>query len=168
VPKIVPLHTLTTVLRHLLGERVPIVDLRRVLDAIAATPVKGKEPRDLAESIRPALGTILIQRISAVRDPLRVVTIESDLEQLLHQSLKQAGGDPLGIEPGLIRKLGEILATESDRAAGSDRPLVLVTTPALRYPLSLIFRGHVTDLTVLAYNEIPSSKTVDVVTVLGK
>jgi ABC-type polar amino acid transport system ATPase subunit len=149
VPKIVPLHTLTTVLRHLLGERVPIVDLRRVLDAIAATPVKGKEPRDLAESIRPALGTILIQRISAVRDPLRVVTIESDLEQLLHQSLKQAGGDPLGIEPGLIRKLGEILATESDRAAGSDRPLVLVTTPALRYPLSLIFRGHVTDLTVL-------------------
>jgi flagellar biosynthesis protein FlhA len=168
VPKIVPVHTLTTVLRHLLGERVPIVDLRRVLDAIAATPVKGKEPRDLAESIRPALGTILIQRISAVRDPLRVVTIDSDLEQLLHQSLKQAGGDPLGIEPGLIRKLGEILATESDKAAGSDRPLVLVTTPALRYALSLIFRGHVTDLTVLAYNEIPSSKTVDVVTVLGK
>ena len=168
VPKIVPLHTLTTVLRHLLAERVPIVDLRRVLDAIAATAVKGKEPRDLAESIRPALGTILIQKISAVRDPLRVVTIESDLEQLLHQSLKQAGGDPLGIEPGLIRKLGEILAAESDKAAGADRPLVLVTTPALRYALSLIFRGHVTDLTVLAYNEIPSSKTVDVVTVLGK
>jgi flagellar biosynthesis protein FlhA len=38
VPKIVPLHTLTTVLRHLLGERVPIVDLRRVLDAFVARP----------------------------------------------------------------------------------------------------------------------------------
>ena len=84
------------------------------------------------------------------------------------QSLRQANGDPLGIEPGLTRKLSEILATEADKAAAAGRPLVLVTTPLLRFPLSSTFRGSIPDLTVLAFSELPPTKTVEVVAVLGK
>lgn len=168
VPKIVPLHLLTAVLRHLLSERICVADLRRILDALAGVMPKNKEAREISESIRPALGPLLIQQLSAVRDTLAVITIESDLEQLLQQSLRQANGDPLGIEPGLTRKLSEILATEADKAAAAGRPLVLVTTPLLRFPLSSTFRSSIPDLTVLAFSELPPTKTVEVVAVLGK
>lgn len=167
VPKMVPTHLLTSVLRHLLAERICVADLRRILDGLAMVAVKNKEPREISESLRPLLGALLIQRLGPVRAPLRVITLESDLEQLLQQSLRQAGGDPLGLDPGLVRRLSSLLATEADKAAAMERPLVLVTTPALRYPLVATFHPTVPDLTVLAYNEIPAAKSVDVVTVLG-
>ena len=64
VPKLVPLHNLTGVLRELLSERVPISDLRIILEALAGLVGKNLSVIDTAEAIRPSLAGLLIQQIA--------------------------------------------------------------------------------------------------------
>merc|ERR1712094_92996 len=55
VPKLVPLHNLTGVLRELLSERVPISDLRIILESLAGLVGKNLSVIETAEAIRPNL-----------------------------------------------------------------------------------------------------------------
>ena len=52
VPKLVPLHQLTGILRALLEERVPISDLRRILENLATLAGRNLSIIDTAEMLR--------------------------------------------------------------------------------------------------------------------
>ena len=63
VPKLVPLHHLTIILRNLLTERVPINDLKKILEALTNLSEKKLSPEELSEAVRPAISSLLIQKI---------------------------------------------------------------------------------------------------------
>ena len=79
VPKLVPLHQLTGVLRALLEERVPISDLRRILENLASLAGRNLNIIDTAEMLRPELAGLLIQQVSPLNQPLPVITLGSEL-----------------------------------------------------------------------------------------
>ena len=60
VPKIIPLNVLTSILKSLLAERMPISDLKRILEVLTTQNVKNASPIELAESIRPTISGLLI------------------------------------------------------------------------------------------------------------
>ena len=76
----------------------------------------------------------------------------------------KAGG---GLEPGLAETLLQSAAQESERIEQQGLNPVLITPQALRPVLSKFMRRALPQLAVLAHNEIPDSKTIRVVGVVG-
>ena len=71
------------------------------------------------------------------------------------------------IEPGLARKLLESFQQQSQSMSEAGQTLVVVTSPALRRELSTLIRQSVPDALILSYREIPETKRVNVVAVIG-
>ena len=165
VPKIISLSLLTQVLKALTADQIPVSDMRRILESLASS--KGREPEDLIEAARIALGPILIQRVSSPKDELSVVTIDAGLEQLMIQNVRQSGRDSAPIEPGLARKLMEAFEEQNQSLGKLGKTLVLITSPALRRDLSALVRQVAPDGLVLSFKELPENKRVNVIAVIG-
>ena len=165
VPKIVSLPQLTQVLKSLVAEQIPISDMKRILEAVSSS--KGRETEDLIEAARIALGPILIQRISSPKEELPIVTLDTGLEQLMIQNAKQNGAMGNAIEPGLARKLIEAFEEQSNLLAKTGKTLVVVTTPILRRELASLVRQAAPDGLVLSFKELPETKRVNVVAIIG-
>jgi flagellar biosynthesis protein FlhA len=167
VPKQLPLATVVRVLQGLLAERVPIRNLRGILETLAEHGPRTQDPQQLQAQVRVALGRQIVQDIAGIADELPVMTLEPDLEQLLLGSLNPGAASP-GIEPGLAERLQRRLQEGAQRQESAGEPAVLLVPPVLRATLSRFLRAAVPQLRVLAWNEIPDSRRVRLVSTVGK
>ncbi len=168
IPKLVPLHHLTIILRNLLVERVPINDLKKILEALSNLADKKLSPDELSEAVRPAISSLLIQKISNVNEPLHVSTFNSDFEQMLISMSKKSGSEGLLIDPGLAKQMIQSIIEISEKLSSEGKPLVIVTSPLIRKDLSILLRQHIDDMVVLSFTELPESKKVKVVATIGE
>jgi flagellar biosynthesis protein FlhA len=163
VPKLVPLHNLTGVLRELLSERVPISDLRIILESLAGLIGKNLSVIDTAEAVRPSLAGLLIQQVAPLNKPLPVITFNSELEHMLIKMAKQSGDEGLVLDNELAQKLITNISDLNQKLISEGKPAVLVVSPNIRRQISAIIRQHIEDLIVLSFTELPDSRKVDVV-----
>ena len=89
----------------LLDERIPISDLRKVLEVLSSVNNKNLSNLELAEIVRPQLIGLLIQQIAPLNSPLPVITFSADLEQMIVNIAKQTGANGLILEANLIQKI---------------------------------------------------------------
>ncbi|MFN4097514.1 MAG: flagellar biosynthesis protein FlhA, partial [Sphingomonas sp.] len=108
-PNPLPITTLTQVLRGLLAENIPLKEFRRIAAAIALAAQKTGDADEIVELIRPELGPLIIQRLCGVREPLRVMTLEGQLEALLGQAIRSDPSKRHTIEPDLGRRIVDAL-----------------------------------------------------------
>src|SRR6478609_1057507 len=167
VPKIIQMSTLVRVLQGLLAERVPVRNMRTILEALAEHAPRTPDPALLQAQVRVALGRQIVQDIAGLKDELPVITLESDLEQLLQGSLGSNSGGP-GLEPGLAERLQQRLAETTRRQEMLGEPAVLLVPPTLRQTLARFVRAGVPGLQVLAWNEIPDNRRVRLVSAVGR
>lgn len=166
VPKQLPLSVVVRVLQNLLKEGVSIRSLRLIAESLAEQAPRTKNPDELLEGVRMALGRMIVQEINGLETELPVMALDADLEQLLLSTLK-GGGSGIGIEPSLAEKLQNGLADFTQAQELSGRPAVLLVSPAIRAWLSRFIRRSVPGLNVLSYNEVPDSKEVRLVSTMG-
>ena len=166
VPKQLPLSVVVRVLQSLLKEGVSIRSLRLIAESLAEQAPRTKNPDDLLEGVRMALGRMIVQEINGLETELPVMALDADLEQLLLNTLKGGNGG-VGIEPSLAEKLQNGLADFTQSQELSGRPAVLLVSPAIRSWLSRFIRRSVPGLNVLSYNEVPDSKEVRLVSTMG-
>jgi flagellar biosynthesis protein FlhA len=167
VPKTLPLGVVVRVLQNLLAERVPIRNLRTIIETLAEHGPRTQDPAVLLAQVRIALGRQIVQDIAGNAAELPVITLEADLEQLLHTSLGgSAGGGSL--EPGLAERLQTRLAEATQRQEAAGEPAVLMVSPTLRATLARFARAGVAGLHVLAWNEIPDSRRVRLAAAVGR
>ena len=103
---VIPLHYLTIILRNLLVERVPINDLKKILEALSNLSEKKLSPDELSEAVRPAiLSSLSDSKISNVNEALDVITFNPEFEQMLITMSKKSGSDGLLIDPLLAKKM---------------------------------------------------------------
>jgi flagellar biosynthesis protein FlhA len=167
VPRVVPLSTLVRVLQGLLAERVPIRNMRTIIETIAEHAPKSQDAAVLQGYVRVALGRQIVQDIAGVSAELPVITLEPELEKLLQGSLAGNAANP-GLEPGLAERLQQRLVEASRRQESAGEPAVLLVPPALRHTLARFTRSSVPNLHVLAWNEIPDNRKVRLVVAVGK
>jgi flagellar biosynthesis protein FlhA len=167
VPRVLPMSTVVRVLQGLLAERVPIRNMRTIIETLAEHAPRSQDPAVLQAQVRVALGRQIVQEIAGLRDELPVITLENDLEQLLQGSLGAPGASP-GLEPGLAERLQQQLAGAARRQETLGEPAVLLVPPSLRQTLARFVRAGVPGLQVLAWNEIPDNRRVRLVTAVGK
>jgi flagellar biosynthesis protein FlhA len=167
IPKVLPLSTLVRVLQGLLAERVPVKNMRSIIETLSEYAARTQDAAQLTAQVRVALGRQIVQDIAGLADELPVITLEPDLEQLLASSLSGNAAGP-GLEPGLAERLQQRLSETAQRQEQIGEPAVLLVPPTLRQSLARFVRASVPGLQVLAWNEIPDNRKVRLVTAVGR
>jgi flagellar biosynthesis protein FlhA len=167
VPRVLPLSAVVRVLQSLLAERIPIRNIRTIIETLAEHAPRSQDPAALLAHVRVALGRQIVQDIAGISAELPVITFEADLERLLSGSLSANSTSP-GLEPGLAERLQQRVAEASRRQEASGEAPVLLVPPPLRAQMARFLRAALPNLSVLAWNEIPDNRKVRVVTAVGR
>jgi flagellar biosynthesis protein FlhA len=167
-PRVLPLGTIVRVLQALLSERVPIRNMRTIVETLAEHGTRTQDPQQLQSHVRVALGRQIVQDIAGMSTELPVITLEPELEQLLSNSLAGTNAATPGLEPGLAERMQRRLAEAAQRQEMTGEPAVLLVPPALRQTLAKFMRAIVPGMHVLAWNEIPDNRKVRLVTAVGR
>ena len=163
VPKIFPLNIITTVLKSLLSERIPISDLRKILEKLSTINNKNLSPYELAEIVRPTVVGLLIQQLAPLNQALPIITFSGDLEQMILNIANQSGENGLILEPNLIQKIVTSINNAIEKLQNENKKPVLITAPAIRKDISLMLRQHIDNVDVLSFTELPDDKKIDVI-----
>ncbi|MET0307871.1 MAG: flagellar biosynthesis protein FlhA [Sphingomonas sp.] len=166
-PQPVPLTTLTAVLRGLLAENIPLKEFRRIAAAIASAAQRTLDADEIIELIRPDLGPLIIQKLCGVREPLRVMTLEGQLEGLLGQAVRSDPSRRHTIEPDLGRRIADALQRAGGPLVAEAKPFALVVQPAIRVAIRKLIKNVLPDTPVMSFFEVPEDKAVEVVAVIG-
>ena len=167
VPKLLPLTTVVKVMQNLLGEGVPIRDVRTICEVLAANASRIQDAQELTSQVRVALGRSIVQKVAGLSQELPVITLEPALEQLLMQSAQTAAQGSLGIEPNLADRLFKSLEKVVRKQEMANQPAILVVAPPLRLWIAQLVKHAIVGLSVLSYSEIPDNKKIRVVAAVG-
>src|SRR5690606_34625782 len=110
---------------------------------------------------------LIIQKVCGVREPLRVMTLDGGLEQLLGQTVRS---DPTGrhaIEPELGQRILSALGQAATPLMERAQPFVLVVQPMIRRTRRKLLKTALPDVPVMSFFEVPDGKAVEVVAVIG-
>ena len=163
VPGLLALGTVQRVLQNLLAERVPLRDMRTVVDTLADRARTTQQPEALSEAVRAALARAIVQDIYGDAQELEVAVFDTALEEALETSLHEPA--TLALEPRLAESLLSALA-ELRIASQGEQAVILVAEP-MRLALSRFIARAGFDFAVLAHSEIPPGRTVKTAHIIG-
>jgi flagellar biosynthesis protein FlhA len=161
VPKVLSLGEVQKVLQQLLREQVSVRDLSTILETLLDTAAVTKHPVLLVEAARQALGRALVRPLLTVDGALRVVTLDSALEEELGRIFQPQASvtASIAVQPGFVRRLLEGLRRLAGEQVDVASPVLLCATPA-RYHLKRLLEPFIPKLVVVSPGEIPPVTTV--------
>ncbi|ENY70984.1 flagellar biosynthesis protein FlhA [Aeromonas diversa CDC 2478-85] len=168
VPEVIAMGNLVKVLQNLLGEGVPIRDMRTILQTLVEYAPRSQDPEVLTAACRIALRRLIVQEIAGTEAELPVITLAPELERILHQSLQAGGSEGAGIEPGLAERMQRSLAEATQQQELEGQPAVLLTSGILRNTLAKFVKNAIPGLRVLSYQEVPDDKQIRIVSAVGQ
>ena len=166
VPDTLNLGIIVKVLQSLLAEGIPIRDIRTIAETLAEHATRSQDPDELTTAVRTSLGRMIVQQINGMAAELSVITLDPNLEQLLHQAVQADGVG--GVEPGLAERLFSALQESVQKQEASGQSAVLLVSGLIRTMLARFVRHTIPNLHVLSYNEIPSDKQIRIVATVGQ
>jgi flagellar biosynthesis protein FlhA len=156
IPTQLSIGQLQRILQNLLAEGISIRNLAGILEKVGDYAAFTKNPDELSEHARRALGSQLTKPFQTENGGLRAITIEPRLEQQLAQAVRQSPTEvSLVIEPRLARHLMEALSRFVQQMLSAGHPPVVLCAPQLRLAFRRFFENKFNDLAVLSYAEIP-------------
>ena len=164
IPEKLTLGTVVRVLQNLLRERVPLRDMRTILETLSEESGRTQDAGQLCALVRPKLARLIVQDIIDPDETLAVMTLDPTLEQLLTDLVSRANSyDEIALEPALAESFFASIRSTIEELEQQDLPAVLVVSPILRPWLARLLRRSTKDLTVLCYTEIPDDQPISVV-----
>ena len=156
------------VLQNLLAEGVSIRNLGSILEKVSDHAHLTKNPDELSEHARRALGSQITKPYQDEHGKLRVITLEPKLEQQILQGVRQTPTElSLLMDPKLARHVMDSLSQRVQSMLADGLPPVVLTAPHLRLPFRRFFETTFTDLTVLSFAEIPPRVEIQNAAVIG-
>jgi flagellar biosynthesis protein FlhA len=149
-------------LQHLLREGVSIRDLGTILEAIGDRAMLTREPAQLAEAARQALGRSITSGYLDAENTLRAISLDPALELEVADSLALTPeGEVLALDPVRARALLASLGDSVDRmTATGGRPVVVCSSRVRRHLRQLVEQAF-PQLPVVSYNEIVAGIRVE-------
>lgn len=160
-PKALPLSVIVRVLQNLLIEKIPIRQMRKIVEALVEHAPHSQDPGVLTAAVRNALGRFIVQEIAGMAPELPVFTLAPQLERILQDSTQGNGGAAL--EPGLAERLHQSLAECVTKQEARNEPAVVLVPAQVRAALARLVRHSVPSLSVLSYSEVPEDKRLKLV-----
>lgn len=166
-PQPYSLAAVSALCRALLAERVPLKDFRRIAEAMVDLAGHDLDPAALIEAVRQRLGALIIQTIVPIRMPLPAVTFDTELEALLTQAVRAGPNAVWPFEPDLANRIISAVSDAVQPMLMAARSFAIITSPVCRAAISRLLRAQLADVPVLSFLEIPETKAVDVIAVVG-
>ena len=168
VPKIVPLHQLTSILQNLLSEAVPISDLQVILTEIGSLNIQKMSNDDITEAIRPKLIPLLIQRLTKFKDTLPLITLAPDLEQMILTAVRQNPEEKMLLLDGnLAKKILQNLNEATEKLSREGKAIFLIVAPQIRRHIASFIKAQLSAVNVLSFTELPENRSVEIVYTVG-
>ncbi|MBG0517697.1 flagellar biosynthesis protein FlhA [Enterobacter hormaechei] len=163
IPGVISLTTLHKVLQNLLSERVPIRDMRTIIDTLAEYATPQSDADELTARVRARLSRAITQQWFPGDDDIQIIGLDMSLEQLLIQATQSGSAIEPGIAENLMKQTEQAL--QHQEALGA--PPVLLVNPALRLMLSRYLRRIFPQLAVLSSQEINTQRNVRMTYLIG-
>ncbi|KGM57344.1 flagellar biosynthesis protein FlhA [Lysobacter arseniciresistens ZS79] len=163
-PKLLPLSVVVRVLQSLLVEKVPLRQMRQIVEALLEHGAHTQDPATLTAAVRTALGRFIVQELNGLNPELPVYTLAPALERVLQDSVNGQGA---ALEPGLAERLHQNLSDCVTQQEGRGEPAVLLVPAGIRATIARLVRHSVPALSVLAYTEVPEDKRLRLVGAVG-
>lgn len=145
------------VLQNLLAEGIAIRNLAGILEKVSDYASVTKNPDELSEHARRALGSQITKPFQSDNGGLRAITIDPRLEQQLAQGVRQSPSEiALIIEPRIARHVMDTLSKIIQQMLSAGHPPVILCAPHLRLAFRRFFENTFSDLAVLSYSEVPA------------
>jgi flagellar biosynthesis protein FlhA len=157
VPDVVTHSTLLKILQNLLKENVSIRHIVNILEALA--DCKGiNEVDTLTEIARQALSRHICKPLLDDTATLKVISLNPQLEQMLGNALQKIDGSvQLAIDPTSAQRLLESIRTKIDAVMQEGIAPIILCSSALRLSIKRLTERIAPRLTVLSYQEIPTT-----------
>lgn len=165
VPKVVPVGVLQKVLQQLLTDGINLRDFRTIIETLADHIAITQDIDELTSAVRTALSRAIVQQLFPGEQELPLMTLEPSLEGILLQAVNSKAGG--GLEPGLAENLLANAAQQTENVENQGYNPVLLTPPGLRPLLARFLRRALPQLRVISHNEIPDSKSIRIIAVIG-
>ncbi|MCR6496394.1 flagellar biosynthesis protein FlhA [Thermomonas sp. S9] len=163
-PKLLPMSVVVKVLQSLLAEKVPLRQIRRIVEALLEHGIHTQDPATLTAAVRVALGAFIVQELNGMAPELPVFTLAPQLERILQDSVNGQGA---ALEPGLAERLHQNLSECVTRQEQRGEPAILLVPGGIRAAISRLVRHSVPQLSVLAYGEVPEDKRLRLLGAIG-
>jgi flagellar biosynthesis protein FlhA len=167
IPKLMSLGEVQKVLQQLLREQVSIRDLGTILETLVDAAAFNKNPIALVEAVRHALGRSLIRPLLNEKGELRVVTLDSTIEEECTRgsNLQPSQSNSTPQQLSLARRVLDGLRTNFGKEIGTAPPILLCSSPG-RYYLRRLMEPFIPRIVVISPGEIPPLTPVQSVGVL--
>jgi flagellar biosynthesis protein FlhA len=144
------------ILQNLLAEGISIRNLAGILEKVSDYTSVTKNPDELSEHARRALGAQIIKPYQSEKGALQAITLDPRLEQQMAQGLRQTPSEiTLMMEPKLARHVVDTLSPRVQQLLNAGQPPVVMCSPPIRLPFRRFFETTFAELTVLSYAEVP-------------
>ena len=153
-PKLMSLGEVQKVLQQLLREQVSIRDLGTILETLVEAAGINKNPVILVEAARHALGRALIRPLLDERGRLKVVTLDSAIEEECVRSSSQGMQGVGGLQISLARRVLDSLRAMLGDSVTMAPPVLLCSSPG-RFYLRRHLEPFIPRIVVISPSEIP-------------
>jgi flagellar biosynthesis protein FlhA len=155
IPQTITLGGVVRILGNLLRERVPIRDLRTILETIADYAPTTKDTDTLTEYVRQALGRAITSQHVGPDGTLTVISLDPALDRQLSEAVQtHTQGSYLSIAPSMSQRVLAAVKQAVEHAIGRGIQPVLLCSPALRPHLRRLIERGMSSLAVLSLNEV--------------
>jgi flagellar biosynthesis protein FlhA len=145
------------ILQNLLAEGISIRNLAGILEKVSDYAAVTKNPDELSEHARRALGSQIVKPFQDQKGTLQAITLDPRLEQQIAQGVRQSSTEvSLTMEPKLARHVTDTLSQRIQKLLTAGQPPIVMCAPQLRLAFRRFFETAFAELTVLSYAEIPS------------
>lgn len=157
------------VLRNLLGEGVAVRNMPAILETLADSVAKTRDPEALSELCRQRLGRALCEQHGDANGTVHAVTLDPTIEARLAAAVGRGpdGGPPLEpVGPAYLTRLVEEIADAIGTSTKSGKDVVVLVRSNVRRFLAELVRASLPKVAVLSFNEVIPARAVDTVAVV--
>ena len=159
IPGVLPMATVHRVLTQLLDERVPVTNLTRILESLAANGTQVKDAAELTERVRLDIGRAICDRFRDENGVLRAICLDPMVEMEFRNTYRERTAVP---DPGRLNALIEKVRLEKMKANAQGREVCLVVDLGMRRIFRTLLTKAIIDLSVLSHQEIPNDVQMNV------
>ena len=163
IPSILKATDVKKILQRLLNEGVSIRNLPLIFETLLEYAEKSTDLVYLTEQVRRALKRQIVQSLTSEDGKLHAVALDGELEKRLVESLQDVAGEKrIVLNPQILREIMENLSKQLETLMKKGFSPLVVCSGAIRPYFAQLVKKFLPNVPVVAYEEVPEDRVLQV------